>query len=51
MIKKMFFLFISLFIFTYAQASETRYNLPTENSPFIGSDNAPVKIIEFIDYQ
>lgn len=51
MIKKMFFLFISLFIFTYAQASETRYNLPTENSPFIGSDKAPVKIIEFIDYQ
>jgi len=36
---------------THAFAGEQRYNIPVENSPVIGSENAPVTIIEFIDYQ
>jgi len=46
----LFALFI-LFIFSNAFAAEKRYTLPIENSPYIGNENAPVTIIEFIDYQ
>ncbi|MCX8033982.1 MAG: DsbA family protein [Thermodesulfovibrio sp.] len=44
-------LFVTIFVFSYVHASEIRYNLSTENSPFIGIEQAPVTIIEFIDYQ
>lgn len=49
--KLIFSIFIVLFIMTHAFAGEQRYNIPVENSPVIGSENAPVTIIEFIDYQ
>lgn len=45
------FVFIILFILSHTFAAEQRYNLPVENSPYIGAENAPVTIIEFIDYQ
>lgn len=50
-IKFLFFLFFMIFIVSQAHATEPRYNLSVENSPFIGTENAPVTIIEFIDYQ
>lgn len=37
--------------FSFSIAADQRYNLPIENSPFIGNINAAVTIIEFIDYQ
>jgi len=43
--------FILIISTTSSLAAEQRYNLPVENSPFIGNANAPVTIIEFIDYQ
>ena len=44
-------LFILIISAASSFAGEQRYNLPVENSPFIGNANAPVTIIEFIDYQ
>jgi hypothetical protein len=32
-------------------ASEDRYEIPVADSPTWGPENAPVTIIEFIDYQ
>jgi hypothetical protein len=32
-------------------AAGNRYNVPIENSPAWGPEDAPVTIIEFIDYQ
>ena len=34
---------------TYAEVA--RYQVPLEGSPYLGPANAPVTIIEFIDYQ
>lgn len=44
-------LFLTFLIVYYSHASEIRYSLPIENSPFLGSESASVNIIEFIDYQ
>lgn len=51
-LKKIIFL-ISLFIFvsSYSYADEKRYNVPIDNSPSYGPENAPVTIIEFLDFQ
>jgi hypothetical protein len=35
---------------SFAVAAE-RYTVPLENSPQLGPQNAPVTIIEFIDFQ
>jgi hypothetical protein len=32
-------------------ASERRYDIPVADSPTKGPENAPITIIEFIDYQ
>ena len=32
-------------------AAEERLNLPLENSPSLGPENAPVLMVEFIDFQ
>ncbi|MCE5194697.1 MAG: DsbA family protein [Nitrospiraceae bacterium] len=40
---------LSSVIFSYAD--EKRYSLPIENSPSYGPADAPVTIIEFLDYQ
>jgi protein-disulfide isomerase len=34
-----------------ASAEIKRFAIPLEGSPFIGPQNAPVTIVEFIDYQ
>ena len=34
-----------------AGAAGIRYAVPTGDSPFIGPANAPVTIVEFLDYQ
>lgn len=34
-----------------AGASENRYDVPVGDCPSLGPENAPVKILEFIDYQ
>lgn len=31
--------------------AETRYTVPLEGSPTIGPKNAPVVLVEFLDYQ
>lgn len=31
--------------------AEERYTIPIENSPSYGPENAPITIIEFLDYQ
>jgi len=50
--RRLSFIFFLLFLFcSSVLASEKRYFIPIENSPYIGSENAPVTIIEFIDYQ
>jgi len=32
-------------------AEEKRYNVPLGNSPMLGPENAPITIIEFLDFQ
>ncbi|MCX7988909.1 MAG: hypothetical protein N2647_05650 [Thermodesulfovibrio sp.] len=51
MIKKFFIVLVILFFYQSSLYAEQRYNLPIDNSPFIGTENASVTIIEFIDYQ
>ena len=34
-----------------AMAADVRYDVPPGNSPSIGPANAPVTIVEFVDYQ
>jgi protein-disulfide isomerase len=34
-----------------AGADDVRYDVPAGNSPSIGPANAPVTIVEFVDYQ
>jgi hypothetical protein len=34
-----------------AGAADVRYNVPAGDSPSIGPANAPVTIVEFLDYQ
>jgi hypothetical protein len=43
-------LLVLLFAFA-AFAEEKRYTVPIDDSPSRGSENAPVTIIEFIDFQ
>jgi hypothetical protein len=40
-----------LFISTISQAAEKRYNIPVGDSPSWGPADAPVTVIEFLDYQ
>lgn len=49
--RKLGIFFYFLIILPVLVHAEPRYSIPTENSPFIGSEKAPVTIIEFIDYQ
>lgn len=34
-----------------ARAADVRYSVPAGDSPSIGPANAPVTIVEFLDYQ
>jgi len=42
---------LSLLVAVPAGASEIRYAVPPGDSPSIGPANAPVTIVEFVDYQ
>ncbi len=39
------------FLLTVSAAAENRYDIPIEGSPSWGPEDAPVMMIEFIDYQ
>ena len=49
--KKILIILFILFIAPYSFAEEKRYNVPLLDSPVLGPANAPVTIIEFLDYQ
>jgi hypothetical protein len=51
MIKKLLSCFFFLFLLTTAFAEQQRTDVPIGNSPAFGPENAPVTIIEFIDFQ
>ncbi len=40
-----------LFLVSIASAQEKRYDVPIGGSPQTGPSNAPVTLIEFIDFQ
>lgn len=45
---------MALAVFYFASpalAQEKRFDLPVEGSPYLGAKDAPVVIIEFLDYQ
>jgi protein-disulfide isomerase len=42
---------LSLLAAVPAGAAEVRYTVPPGDSPSIGPSNAPVTIVEFLDYQ
>lgn len=49
-----YFIFLGMFLLIFFPCltyADIRYSISTENSPFIGKIDAPVTIIEFIDYQ
>jgi len=48
--KLLIILFVGLLVAT-ASAETKRYNVSLEGSPSVGPQNAPVTIVEFIDYQ
>jgi len=51
MIKKLLICVCALFFFGVAQAEEKGVEIPIGNSPSKGPIDAPVTIIEFIDFQ
>ena len=40
-----------LFTAAPAVATDVRYTVPAGESPYIGPANAPVTLVEFVDYQ
>ncbi|MDK9708913.1 MAG: hypothetical protein OEL83_17865 [Desulforhopalus sp.] len=51
MMKNLLSLFFVLILAGTAFADENKVNIPIGNSPTFGPANAPVTIIEFIDFQ
>jgi len=51
MMRKILICIFSLLLFSVAHAQEKRFDVPIGNSPAYGPANAPVTIIEFIDFQ
>jgi len=52
--KKILFCLVicmSVFLFNHASAEVKRIAIPLEGSPSFGPQNAPVTLVEFIDYQ
>jgi len=43
----LFFLLLS----SLGHAAEQRYSIPIGNSPYLGPADAPITIIEFLDFQ
>jgi len=40
-----------LFVAAYSYAEEKRFVVPLEGSPSFGPEDAPVTVIEFLDFQ
>jgi protein-disulfide isomerase len=49
--KKLLIVFIICMFVGTVSAEIKRFAIPIDASPFIGQQNAPVTIVEFIDYQ
>ena len=49
--KKLMVCCVVLLLVSGAYAQEKRFNVPLEDSPVIGPENASVTMIEFVDYQ
>jgi protein-disulfide isomerase len=50
-VKRLALVMVFLFLAASASAGEKRYTVPLGDSPAIGPPDAPVTIIEFIDFQ
>jgi hypothetical protein len=50
-LKKLLICILTLLLFGMAQAEEKRTEVPVGDSPSIGPADAPLTIIEFIDFQ
>ncbi len=51
LMKKLLMLLSVLLTVSSSFADEQRYNVPLEGSPSCYAQNAPITIIEFLDYQ
>lgn len=49
--KKLLICISILLLFGVAQAAEKRTEVPVGNSPAVGPADAPITLIEFIDFQ
>jgi hypothetical protein len=49
--KRLAFATLVLLCACFAQAGEKRVSVPLDDSPAIGPANAPVTIVEFLDFQ
>jgi len=49
--KELLIFLLFLFSASSSFAAEQRYTVPLEDSPFCGPRDAPVTMIEFLDYQ
>ena len=49
--RKLAFIMVVMFIAVSAFAEEKRFSVPIGDSPATGPANAPVTIIEFLDFQ
>jgi len=51
MMKKTALLILMVLIASLAFADEKRFSVPLDDSPALGPPNAPVIIVEFLDFQ
>ncbi len=49
--KRLAFVILLLCLAGYSHADEKRYSVPIGDSPAMGPADAPVTIIEFLDFQ
>jgi protein-disulfide isomerase len=49
--RRAFWIALALLAAVPAGAADVRYTVPVGDSPTIGPANAPVTIVEFLDYQ
>jgi hypothetical protein len=40
-----------LVLFSQGYGAEERYTIPIDNCPILGPENAPITIVEFLDFQ